>query len=201
MIKLIRTILFIGVFSFGLLSAANATLESRLGGKAYYDTELNITWLANASMNGPGNWGYQNTWASGLTIGGVSGWRLPSADVNGDNTVVNCSGGGIADCSDNEMGFLFWEEGVTAVTPGVFSNVQSYHYWSGTELVFFPGNAWDFHFGYGNQDANNLNNFFFAWAVYDGDVGVSPVPEPEMYAILSFGLLVIFCFGRLRQQS
>ena len=51
MIKFLIAILNIGVFSFGLLSSANAALESRLGGLAYYDTELNITWAADANIN------------------------------------------------------------------------------------------------------------------------------------------------------
>lgn len=188
-----------GILLLGLVSTANAALESRLGGQAYYDTELNITWLANANMNGVGNWGNQDTWVSSLIIGGVSGWRLPSADINGDNSVVNCSGGGVAGCSDNEMGFLYWEEGITRATPSVFSNVQSYHYWSGTDLALFAGNAWNFHFGYGTQDANNLNNSLFAWPVHDGDIAAS-IPEPEAYAMLLSGLLAMFGFGRLRQQ-
>lgn len=36
--------------------AAQAALEPRLGGLALYDTELKITWLANANANGPINW-------------------------------------------------------------------------------------------------------------------------------------------------
>ena len=34
---------FAGAAVIGTVSTANATLESRLDGKAYYDTELNIT--------------------------------------------------------------------------------------------------------------------------------------------------------------
>jgi len=90
---------------------ANAALLGRLpvipGGsdyQAYYDDQLDITWAANASITSVNNWNNQVAWAAGLTIGGVNGWRLPSADVNGDNTVVDCFGGGVAGCADNEMG-------------------------------------------------------------------------------------------------
>ncbi len=52
MIKLFRAILCIVIFSLGLVSTAYATLESRLGGLVVYDTDLNITWLANAKAAG-----------------------------------------------------------------------------------------------------------------------------------------------------
>jgi len=45
---------------------------------AYYDTVLDITWAADANINGLDNWDGQMAWAAGLTIGGVSGWRLPT---------------------------------------------------------------------------------------------------------------------------
>ena len=55
-------------------------LEGRLpattGGddyQAYYDPNLDITWVANANINGRDNWGNQMAWAAGLTLGGVSG--------------------------------------------------------------------------------------------------------------------------------
>lgn len=184
MIKMFRTILCIGVFLGGPISTANAVLESRLGGQAYYDTELNITWAADANINGAHDWWAQWIWASGLTIGGVSGWRLPSAE------------GGFV----NEMYFLYWNEGITAATPGVFSNVQSSVYWSGTELVEDRPYAFIFFFnsGYTLDDIKSYPHF--AWAVHDGDVGAGLVPEPEMYAMMFIGLLAMFGFIRLRQQ-
>lgn len=49
MFKFLRILLSIGVLLLGVLSTANAALEMRLGGLAYYDTELNITWAADAN--------------------------------------------------------------------------------------------------------------------------------------------------------
>lgn len=155
--------------------AAVLPLEGRLpatpGGddyQAYYDPNLDITWAANANINGRDNWGNQMAWAAGLTLGGVSGWRLPSADVNGDNTVIDCSGDSVAGCADNEMGFLFWEEGITAAAPGTFSDVQAFVYWSGTE--FDSSNVWAISFFNGGLGLNHTDNTFPAWAVHDGDV-------------------------------
>lgn len=51
MFKFLRILLSIGVLLLGVLSTANAALEMRLGGLAYYDTELNITWAADANIN------------------------------------------------------------------------------------------------------------------------------------------------------
>jgi len=52
---------------------------------AYYDTVLDITWAADANINGPDNWDNQVAWAAGLTLGGVSGWRLPTISPIGNS--------------------------------------------------------------------------------------------------------------------
>jgi len=51
--------------------------------EAYYDTDLNITWLADANYTGTAmDWTTANSWAEGLY--GNSGWRLPYTNpVNG----------------------------------------------------------------------------------------------------------------------
>lgn len=84
---------------FAISSSANGALLERLGGLAYYDDEANLTWLADANYaatqyaNSGGtegaaygvmNWQAANDWAAGLTVGGVTGWRLPDVNpVNG----------------------------------------------------------------------------------------------------------------------
>ncbi len=72
-----RTLLAVASFCAGLLfaSGGHAALQSRLGGLALYDTDLNITWVADANINGTMNWAAANTWVAGLTIGGIGGWR------------------------------------------------------------------------------------------------------------------------------
>ena len=73
--------------------SANAALVSRLGGLAYYDTEADLTWLADANYaqtsgydaDGKMNWADANSWAASLNVGGVDGWRLPDTiDVGHD---------------------------------------------------------------------------------------------------------------------
>jgi hypothetical protein len=54
--------------------------------EAYYDTVLDITWLANANYaqtsgfdaDGWMTWTAANAWAAGLNINGYTGWRLPT---------------------------------------------------------------------------------------------------------------------------
>jgi hypothetical protein len=70
----------------GLIGTANATLIDN-GGGLIYDTDLNITWYDNTYTGTQGNganWDQANAWATGLNVGGVTGWRLPQTlPVNG----------------------------------------------------------------------------------------------------------------------
>ena len=163
------------VLTTTLVQAVVLPLEGRLpaspGGadyQAYYDPNLNITWAADANMNGIENWDKQITWVEELEIGGIGGWRLPSADANEDGIVIDCWGGGVIGCEDNEMGYLYWEEGISPFTPGPFSNIQSDAYWSGTEYDALG--AWDFTFNSGVTGWDSKFLSFFAWPVHDGDV-------------------------------
>jgi Protein of unknown function (DUF1566) len=173
---------------------ANAALVERLDGLAYYDTILDITWAANANLNGLDTWHNQNTWVSNLTIAGVDGWRLPSADVNGDGTVIDCSGGSIVDCEDNEMGFLYWEENITPLTSGPFSNIQSNLYWSSTESTTSSTSSWIFRFSAGDQRTFNKGEGLAAWAVHNGDI--SAVPVPAAIWLFSSGIIGLIGFTR-----
>lgn len=143
-------------------------LDSNLGNgyEAYYDTALNITWLANANKNGEMSWADANTWASDLTDGGFTDWRLPATlPVSGttlsdpfgaggnNNGTTNVGYGGTA----SEMGHLYYVTlgNLGRCTPnnalpfacdlppvfgltntGPFSGLQSRRYWSGT--VYAP---------------------------------------------------------------
>jgi hypothetical protein len=87
---------------------------------AFYDTELNVTWLRNANANGTMNWKAAQVWASNLVVGGFSGWRLP---LLVDTGALGCSAfdnSGGTDCGFNvqtksgsnvysEMAHLYYE--------------------------------------------------------------------------------------------
>jgi hypothetical protein len=63
------------------------------GFEAYYDTTLNITWLADASYaktSGASADGLMsrlqaNKWAESIDVHGVQGWRLPMICLNDPN--------------------------------------------------------------------------------------------------------------------
>jgi len=128
-------------------------------------------------------------------------------DVNGDGVIINCDGGGVQGCEDNELGFMAWENGITSQTPGVFTNVGrpgpylSDRYWSSTVDANNPDNAWVFDFervygshgqGVGGKDYNSL----LAWAVFDGDVAAVPIPA----AVWFFGSGLLAIFGVVRRN-
>ena len=177
------------LFSLGMSPVADAALVSRLGGQAYYDTALGITWTADANINGLMNWADANAWVGSLTVGGVGGWRLPSVDVDGNGTVVDCSTASELACRDNELGYMFFQNGVNVSNPAPFSNLMPEFYWSGT--VSSPANpfrAWVFEFSTGFLLADGQpTDLDRAWAVYDGDIGAVPLPAP----------LVLFASGLL----
>jgi Protein of unknown function (DUF1566) len=68
---------------------------------AFYDTNLNITWMRNANSNGNGTqspsglpngnltWNAATSWASSLNLGGIGGWRLPTTN---DTGAAGCNG-------------------------------------------------------------------------------------------------------------
>ena len=177
--------------------AAILPLEPRLGGLAFYDPNLNITLVADANINNLMDWSTAQAWVAGLTIDGVGGWRLPSADVDGDGTVVDCNGGGVAGCADNEMGFLYWEEGITTINPSPFGDVRSGVYWSGTESGSDTSRAWQFGFNNGVLSTNNKTGTNYAWAVRGDDVGTVPVPA----AIWLFGSGLLSLIGLSRRKK
>lgn len=151
--------------------------------QAYYDDQLDITWLANAdaakgtiyddgesATDGAMTLASAMAWLDNLNINGVSGWRLPDMDVNRDGDVVNCRLDPSA-CKDNEMGYLYWVEGVTYSTPLPFSNIHMGLYWSGTEYNI--ERMWTFDMYVGDRDTDGKNFELHTWTVHDGDVGVN----------------------------
>jgi hypothetical protein len=195
----------IGALSATVLSLitlpTHAALTSVLGGQAYYDDQLDITWTANADINSGATWDNQVAWAAGLNIDGVTGWRLASIDVNGDNVIVPCTTDQAA-CKDNEYGHLFnygagtvFGNGITPSTPNPFSNVQSGLYWSSTESTL-PDTAWGFFFNSSLQFQGDKDIDVFAWAVHPGNVSEVPIPA----AVWLFGSGLLGLIGVARRK-
>ncbi|MDP7661659.1 MAG: PEP-CTERM sorting domain-containing protein, partial [Gammaproteobacteria bacterium] len=127
-------------------------------------------------------------------------WRLPTTlqpDASCDVQSGGVSSG--LDCTGSEMGHLFNVDGISSSSMGLFTNVQSDGYWSGTEYAPLTSFAWYFDFHYGNQGSIFKSNSYYALAVRDGDI--APIPEPSAAVLLGLGLSGLAASGRRRNRS
>ncbi len=173
---------------FFLVASAEAALIDRGSGFIYDDVQ-DITWAQDANINGADIWDNQVAWAAGYSqthtvYGTFDDWRLPTA-LNGDGSDP-CSGAG---CTGSEMGHLFNVDGISSSSMGLFTNVQSDGYWSGTEYAPLTSFAWYFDFHYGNQGSIFKSNSYYALAVRDGDIAAVPVPAALWLFGSALGLL------------
>lgn len=203
--------------------AAHAALQGRdLDGnaatfEAYYDTDLNITWLSDANYaktsgydaDGRMDWVTANTWAANLSFTDgfhvYDNWRLPTTlqpDTTCDSQGTGSSLG--FNCTGSEMGHLYYSElGGGDLMPilestdpdlAKFTNFTNGFYWSATE--YNSDNAWLFVFGDGNQLWYYKSYALYALAVSPGDVGA--VPEAQTYALMLAGLGLVGWRARWR---
>lgn len=191
---------------------------------AYYDSTLDITWLADANANPasygagypPGftDWNGARQWTQNLNVFGVTGWRLPTVSpVNGSFFQYTRSTDGSTDFGSalagtgwgtaSEMGHMYYvtlgNSAGAFSNSGPFTNLQQHGgYWPGTEYdpVNAPGFTWAFSFGSGNQFGWDEGCCGYAWAVRSGDV--APIPEPRVYALLLAGLGLLGMAARRR---
>lgn len=145
---------------------------------AFYDTDLNITWLRDANVNGPMNWETAVSWADGFSFGGYTDWRLPTSDA--------CFG---YNCTGSELGHLwYFELGNSAHSPapntGAFQNMHTAVLWSGTE--YSPSGAFYLYTYDGLQWVEYKVDKWYGLPVRPGDVAA--VPEPHTYALMLLGL-------------
>lgn len=206
-------------------SGAQAALQGRdLDGdrstfEAWYDPDLDITWLADANYSqtsgfdsdGLMKWDQALLWAEGLDPygSGITGWRLPTTlqpDPScGWQSPWASSGPG---CAGSEMGHLFYRElnGVAGVSvfasidPDLakFTNIQADRYRSSTEYTGDVSYAysWVFNMNGGYQNYYYKDAGVYAWAVHDGSVGV--VPEAKSWALMLAGLTLVAMAVRRR---
>ena len=167
---------------------------------AYDNGTYTLTTADFNTTTGAMSWWGAQAWANNLTLGGVTGWSLPT-------TVPALSG---LNQKGSQMGDLFYNQlgGVSSTSIAttqnanydLFTNVQSslpYSYWSGSEYGSYPTVAWNFSTSLGDQNTNFKDYQFYAWAVRPGDVAAVPVPG----AFWLFGSAMVGLMGLKRRGS
>lgn len=237
-VKLLVSSLRVSALSAAIASSAHAALQGRNvdgnmanGYEAFYDTTLDITWLADPNFGETSNalpatgswWSWSKNWAESLNYFGATEWRLPRVQSKiSTGTPADFQVGFGAGVSKSELGHMFYVNlqlppgGSTVpdivAIPGLpgesIKNFRAQLYW--TEDVYAPNPAlawalWTSSPFVGSQAF--LGKVFpgGAWAVHDGDVFARPaipaVPEPSAIWMMLAGIGVAAFSWRRQQQS
>ena len=193
--------------------------------QAYYDPNINVTWLADANLaasntfgvtgidtNGRMSWDTAFDWIAAMNASnylGFSDWRLPSFDGNGNGTIEIYGGycfysGPGSSCADNEMNFLRWQQNISFQGSGYYSTasdpfINMYrYYWSDAELGI-SAYLYDFFRG-SSTAALKQYRLGSVWAVRTGDV-MTAVPEPAAIWLTGLGLIGVLAAARGKRHS
>lgn len=206
---------------------ANAALLSALGGEGVYDTDLDITYLADPmyiQSSGYDADGLVTASAAQSFIGylnssyylGFNDWRLPVADATGagctddtggstpstDPIGFNCSAGEVVHLFYNELSGVAGSSLGTSLDPDVtlFDTIPDGVFWTSTEN---PGNSSELYtLGTINGFQNSTSKSFTlgrAWIVRSGGAE-TVVPAPAGVWLLLTGLIGAFGRSRIRHK-
>jgi hypothetical protein len=187
----IKLVVFIIVLFISTISAYAELIDR--GGGLIYDTDMNITWLQDASYAYTSEYdpdGLMNrndaldrndalVWADQLEYGGYDDWRLPSLRDKDGNYPDDVG----YDLNTTEFGYLYYVElgnpsGGPLVNVYPFTNIpppsppwsDTIPYWSSTEIPTNPDGGRYFLFNSGQVGGGDNWNEYYAWALRDGDV-------------------------------
>jgi len=165
------------------VQTVSAQLYSRAGGTMVYDSDYDITWLADANYAKTSNYDTQpgvqlsnpfnngpwdgrmtfdeaNQWANNLVYGGFSDWRLPSAVRT--TTGALPAAGSWNNTNDSELAHMT-DLVMSNPTINLFYNLQTTMYWSQNASVLYNDRAWMTFIGYNT----NTGNYFMNYDVYE----------------------------------
>lgn len=159
--KFMATTIIAGIFMFGFLCVPVVNSGQQFvdnGNGTVTDRRTGLVWLKDANSCGEKDWEGAKRYCENLSYAGYSDWRLPTkAELQGIGTDPPTT----------------WERGTPSVTwkmPGApFTNVQSYHYWSGTSYTINPGRAWFVVVDVGYTSSFNKSNDGYVWPVRGGN--------------------------------
>jgi hypothetical protein len=187
------------IFAVCTFGSAHASLIDN-GNNLIYDTVLDITWYANPNYETHVCADY-TAWAAGLTVGGVTNWRLPTTP--GTTTGIT---------SEGEMGHLFYitlgnTTGVDGVGQpiGLFTNKGPFTALNGgfyTQTYAGDGKYYYFNFDDGKQSSADVGYWYYhihGLAVHEGNIGGSSVPIPGAVWLLGSGLIGLIGVRRFRK--
>lgn len=197
-----KRILYPVFIFFTVLSIFNSALASMVdnGGGLIYDTDLNVTWLNQTYIGEPGNtnypygttWHFTVQWVSSLSVGGVSGWRLPLGLYSSHGSTDEIQHLILTELGNPEYGSL--------INKGLLTElIQGGRYWLGAEASWDKAWTWDCA---ENHEKGDMYKDWAAYglAVHDGNIGPNgpknTVPIPTTLPLLVSGLLPLWLIFR-----
>jgi Protein of unknown function (DUF1566) len=189
---------------------AQAALVNR-GGGMIYDTTRNITWLADmnqaatsgfaaANAGGTGSsqidalgrmgWDAATGWAEGLVHRTYDDWRLPDIDQ-----LTGLFETDLGSKPNQPVPETAGDTPEQIANLRLFTNLQTYYYWSSTELNQEATRVYNT--ARGNPTADFKETLFYAVAVRTGNVATA-VPEPQTMALTLLALGATWAARRRR---
>lgn len=189
----------LAVPAYAALQGRDVDKDASNGFEAYYDTVLDITWLADANYaktsgayadafpTGGMWWDFAVTWTQNLNYFGATDWRLPKVISKiSSGTLADVSAGRGAAALESELGYMYYTHlrlgdnptpssgtiALSGVPDGYIKNFVADLYWTSDRFAGNQSLAWGLWTSYpfaGSQAYVPRVLPEYAWAVHDGD--------------------------------